>query len=43
VWIAFPLADLLASSLTIALLVHEVRRLGRGEPAPAQQGRSETP
>jgi len=28
VWFAFPLADLIASSLTITLLVREVRRLG---------------
>jgi Na+-driven multidrug efflux pump len=36
VWFAFPLADLIASSLTITLLVREVRRLGsEHEKAPA--------
>lgn len=30
VWLAFPLADLIASTLTITLLVREVRRLGTG-------------
>jgi putative MATE family efflux protein len=42
VWMAFPLADMLASSLTILLLVHETRRLGLEDRILTNFEKSET-
>ena len=42
VWMAFPLADLIASSLTTTLLVHELRQLGRENPTAAHLDTPET-